>query len=593
MYVSVQNKMECTWKQLLLDLSLPVIHTLEELQFHNPTPVQAACIPLFMKNKDVAAEAVTGSGKTLAFVIPILEMLNRKGPTSKHETQAIIITPTRELASQIFEVLSQFLKNISTLTSALIIGGQNQDKMIETMKKEGGHIIVATPGRLEALLEKNIGNCNLAGRVKSLEVLILDEADVLLDMGFEASINTILRYLPKQRRTGLFSATQTDEVEKLIRAGLRNPVRINVKEKKTDETTVQRTPSTLQNYYMVAECDEKFNHLVDFLHCHKQEKVMVFFSTCAGVDYFSKCLQCILKNHQVLSIHGKLKQKRNKIMEKFRKLPNGLLLCTDVMARGIDFPDVNWVIQYDPPKSAESFVHRCGRTARIGNTGNALVFLLPSEETYIKFIEINQKVILKPYEKKTDVHNYLPKLKNMALKDRAMIEKGARAYVSFVQSYIKHECSMIFRVKLLDFGKLATGFGLVRIPKMPELKGKVIENFQPVEIDLSAIPYKDKSREKIRLKNIAEGTESKKKTHKSRPPRSEAWSNKKNKKERRQQRREIKTKNQKRKLENQNAAEEDDLESDFKMLKKLKKGKISLEEFDREFLDVSDSSDNL
>ena len=165
-----------------------------------------------------------------------------------------------------------------------------------------GHIIVATPGSLEALLEKNINNCNLAGRVKSLEVLILDEADLLLDMGFEASINTILRYVPKLRRTGLFSATQTDEVEKLIRAGLRNPVRINVKEKKTEETTVQRTPSTLQNYYIVADSDEKFNQLMDFLQCHKEEKVMIFFSTCAGVDYFSKCIQHILKNHQVICI---------------------------------------------------------------------------------------------------------------------------------------------------------------------------------------------------------------------------------------------------------------------------------------------------
>lgn len=193
---------------------------------------------------------------------------------------------------------------------------------------------------------------------------------------------------------------------------------------------------------------------------------------------------------QVLSIHGKLKQKRNKIMEKFRKLESGLLMCTDVMARGIDIPDVNWVIQYDPPKSAESFVHRCGRTARIGNIGTALVFLLPAEETYVKFIEINQKVYLRPLIKKDDVNNYLPKLQNLALKDRAIFEKGARAYVSFVQSYIKHECSMIFRVKLLDFGKLATGFGLLKIPKMPELKGKVLENFQPTEVELSEIPYR-------------------------------------------------------------------------------------------------------
>ena len=177
-------------------------------------------------------------------------------------------------------------------------------------------------------------------------------------------------------------------------------------------------------------------------------------------------------------------------MEEFRKLTTGLLLCTDVMARGIDVPDVHWVVQYDPPKSAESFVHRCGRTARIGNTGNALVLLLPTEDTYINFIEINQKVVLKQFVKKPEVHNYLPKLQKMAIKDRAMYEKGARAFVSFVQSYLKHECNMIFRIKALDFGRLATGYGLVTIPKMPELKGKPLDNFEPVDIDVSSIPYR-------------------------------------------------------------------------------------------------------
>ena len=127
-----------TWKELSVELSLPIIETLDELKFKNPTPVQAACIPLFMKNKDVAAEAITGSGKTLAFLIPILEMLEKKKTISKHEIGAVIITPTRELASQIFEVLSQFLKNIPELSSALVTGGQNQDKMIEMLKKNGG-----------------------------------------------------------------------------------------------------------------------------------------------------------------------------------------------------------------------------------------------------------------------------------------------------------------------------------------------------------------------------------------------------------------------------------------------------------------------
>lgn len=163
-----------------------------------------------------------------------------------------------------------------------------------------GNIIIATPGKLETMLEKPQHGLNLAASVRSLEVLVLDEADQLLDLGFEASINTILSYLPKQRRTGLFSATQTDELENLIRAGLRNPVRINVKEKKRDDGKMeQRTPSTLENFYMIVESDEKFNQMMNFIQARKKEKIMIFFSTCAGVDYFSKMLQLLLKNTQV------------------------------------------------------------------------------------------------------------------------------------------------------------------------------------------------------------------------------------------------------------------------------------------------------
>lgn len=150
------------------------------------------------------------------------------------------------------------------------------------------------------MLEKPQHGLNLAASVRSLEVLVLDEADQLLDLGFEASINTILSYLPKQRRTGLFSATQTDELENLIRAGLRNPVRVNVKEKKkVDGKMEQRTPSTLENFYMIVESDEKFNQMMNFIQARKKEKIMIFFSTCAGVDYFSKMLQLLLKNTQV------------------------------------------------------------------------------------------------------------------------------------------------------------------------------------------------------------------------------------------------------------------------------------------------------
>nr|XP_055214303.1 ATP-dependent RNA helicase DDX55 isoform X4 [Gorilla gorilla gorilla] len=391
----MEHVTEGSWESLPVPLHPQVLGALRELGFPYMTPVQSATIPLFMRNKDVAAEAVTGSGKTLAFVIPILEiLLRREEKLKKSQVGAIIITPTRELAIQIDEVLSHFTKHFPEFSQILWIGGRNPGEDVGRFKQQGGNIIVATPGRLEDMFRRKAEGLDLASCVRSLDVLVLDEADRLLDMGFEASINTILEFLPKQRRTGLFSATQTQEVENLVRAGLRNPVRVSVKEKGVAASSAQKTPSRLENYYMVCKADEKFNQLVHFLRNHKQEKHLVFFSTCACVEYYGKALEVLVKGVKIMCIHGKMKYKRNKIFMEFRKLQSGILVCTDVMARGIDIPEVNWVLQYDPPSNASAFVHRCGRTARIGHRGSALVFLLPMEESYINFLAINQKVVM-------------------------------------------------------------------------------------------------------------------------------------------------------------------------------------------------------
>ncbi|KAF7240736.1 ATP-dependent RNA helicase DDX55, partial [Varanus komodoensis] len=344
---------EGTWASLPVQLSPGVVLALQELRFTHMTPVQSATIPLFMTNKDVAAEAVTGSGKTLAFVIPIIEiLLRREQKLKKMQVGAIVITPTRELAVQIDEVISHFTKHFPQFSQCLLIGGKNPMEDVERFKEQGGHILIATPGRLEDMFRRKSEGLDLATSVKSLDVLVLDEADRLLDMGFEASLNTILDFLPKQRRTGLFSATQTQEVENLVRAGLRNPVRISVKEKGMAASNTQKTPTRLQNYYMICKADEKFNQLVHFLRQHKPEKHLVFFSTCACVEYYGKALESLIKNVKIMCIHGKMKHKRNKIFTEFRKLPSGILVCTDVMARGIDIPEVNWVLQYDPPSNA-------------------------------------------------------------------------------------------------------------------------------------------------------------------------------------------------------------------------------------------------
>ncbi|XP_063334070.1 ATP-dependent RNA helicase DDX55 [Pelmatolapia mariae] len=576
----MDNTTDGTWDRLPVKLNEKILQTLDELKFTHMTPVQSACIPLFMSNKDVAAEAVTGSGKTLAFVIPIIELLlKREEKLKKMQVGALVITPTRELAVQISEVMEQFIEKFPQFKQILLIGGSNPAEDVEKFKDKGANIVIATPGRLEDMFRRKSDGLDLASSVKSLDVLVLDEADRLLDMGFEASLNTILGYLPKQRRTGLFSATQTQELEKLVRAGLRNPVRITVKEKGlAPAATAQKTPSRLSNYYTICRAEDKFNNLVAFLRQHKHEKLLVFFSTCACVEYYGRALETLVKKVTIHCIHGKMKHKRNSIFADFRKLKSGILVCTDVMARGIDIPDVNWVLQYDPPSSASAFVHRCGRTARIGNYGNALVFLLPMEETYVNFLSINQKCPLQKMSPIKDVVDVLPKVKAMALEDRAMFERGMKAFVSYVQAYAKHECSLIFRTKDLDFGCLAHGFALLRLPRMPELKDKRFPDFIETTVDTDTIRYKDKNREKQRQKALAE-LKDKTPFPKKNFIKNKAWSKQKGKKERRQKMA------AKRKHNEDSDVDDEDLKElldDTRLLKKLKKGQISEEDFEQQ-----------
>uniref|UniRef100_A0A671UN93 ATP-dependent RNA helicase n=1 Tax=Sparus aurata TaxID=8175 RepID=A0A671UN93_SPAAU len=541
----MDNTTDGTWDSLPVRLNEKILETLAELKFTHTTPVQAACIPLFMSNKDVAAEAVTGSGKTLAFVIPIIELLlKREEKLKKMQVGALVITPTRELALQISEVMEQFIQKFPQFTQILLIGGSNPIEDVEKFKDKGANIVIATPGRLEDMFRRKSDGLDLACSVKSLDVLVLDEADRLLDMGFEASLNTILGYLPKQRRTGLFSATQTQELEKLVRAGLRNPVRITVKEKGVAATAVQKTPSRLSNYYTVKD---KFNSLVAFLRQHKHEKNLVFFSTCACVEYYGRALEILVKKVPVHCIHGKMKHKRNKIFADFRAL-----------------------------KSA--FVHRCGRTARIGNQGNALVFLLPMEESYVNFLSINQKCPLQQMPPVNDVVDVLPKVQAMSLADRAMFDRSMRAFVSYVQAYAKHECSLIFRIKDLDFATLARGFALLRLPKMPELRGKTFPDFTETTVDTDTIRYKDKNREKQRQKMLAEPREE------TRFPRknfikNKSWSKQTTKKVRRR-----KMAAKRKHNEGSDVDEEDmkELLNDTRLLKKLKKGQISEEDFEKQ-----------
>ena len=395
---------DITWDSLEPPLSKHCLDEVKRLGFFFMTPVQSATIPYFMQNKDVAVEAITGSGKTLAFVIPIIEILTRRPQTwGAGETGALILTPTRELASQIAGVLEPFLLQTS-LKLVLLTGGTDIQKNVSCINTQGAQVVVATPGRLVDILGRH--DCNLSSSVHSLEVLVLDEADRLLELGFEQSINTAMSYIPKQRRTGLFSATLNQDVKALIRTGMRNPVAITVRDKKTAQDLTP-TPKSLSNYYLVCEPEEKMQRLFAILSSLHDKKLIVFFATCASVGYFSTIAKRLVPKVNVLALHGKMHSKRQKLFSQFSSSSSAALMCTDVMARGVDFPSVDWVIQFDPPSSAKSFVHRCGRTARMGHQGQALVMLLPSETSYVEFLSLNQHITLQPFELKYQVESNL------------------------------------------------------------------------------------------------------------------------------------------------------------------------------------------
>lgn len=630
------------------------LKSIDTLGFTSPTPVQSTCIPLLLTNKDVAAEAVTGSGKTIAFVVPVVElMLKQSTNWSRNKIGGLILSPTRELASQIFEVTQHLTKPTQRhlemgaddeggtpqvnpdlgISQCLFVGGEHIENNIQQYTKHGGNVIVATPGRLIELFKRKTTGFDLRSDLRSLEILILDEADRLLSMGFEEALNNILGFLPKQRRTGLFSATQTDKVEALIRAGLRNPVQVIVREKRTiansTENQVQkRTPDELSNYYHLCDAKDKFNLLVKFLRGHRKEKIILFVNTCAEVEYFSKVISIVVKNLNVKSLHGKMRHKREKIFSDFRTIESGILICTDVLARGIDIPAVNWVVQFDPPSHAESFVHRCGRTARMGKIGSALLFLLHTEESYIEFLRINQHVPMIPYDTgfsetndtnntkeehgqmETDTQpeaqqteempNLRLRLQKLAIKDRDIYEKAIRAFVSFLQAYKKHECSVIFQFLELDVCGLAEAYGLLHMPKMPELKNANLNKFVAHEIDANSIKFTDKIRENARqerlIKMKSEKEIMKKEMIKLKKESQVAWSKQtaaKGRRDERKGKRALKRKLKEESQEDKNKLEEEmedanDILEEARLLKKLKKGKISKSEFDKRTMDECD-----
>ena len=454
----------------------------------------------------------------------LLSLLAFHGPSAAAARPLVLTEISSENQSDAQEH-SQEIYPASTpkVIPQLLIGGSTTSAQdLSAFLKNSPNLLISTPGRLLEMLSSPYVHCPQS----SFEVLVLDEADRLLDLGFKEDLTNIMNRLPKQRRTGLFSASVSEAVDQCIRVGLRNPVRIAVKVKVNGANGVEdkRTPASLQMAYSLTPPTHKFPALSKLLHQLNPVpiKTIVYLSTCAAVDYFQSLLPSVLPTGMVLvPLHGK--HPSNVRQKNFMRFTNSatpaLLLTTDVAARGLDIPAVDLVVQIDPPSDPKVFLHRCGRAGRAGRKGLSVIFLQPGrEEDYISFLEVRQTPIEKlsiPGTSVTDEDavSVTSKFRSIALRDRAYHDKAQKAFVSWVRSYSKHQASSIFRVADLDWTKLAEAWALLKMPKMPELKGwdrEVYQKLRPA-VDWDEYAYKDRQRE-IQRKDALEDF------RKNRPP---------------------------------------------------------------------------
>lgn len=559
-----------------------------KLGFRFMSPVQEVTIPELLTHKDVAVEACTGSGKTMSYLVPVVEILLKSRVQargiSSFNMGSLILTPTRELSVQVFEILKRYLETVnlysrreshlwSDLKCLICIGGGNVNRTLEYVKKEAEekcqhdsnryHILVGTPGRVFHLFE-NLKD-GIDWNIKSsLEILILDEADRLLDMGFETHINMILHSMPKQRRTGLFSATLNAQVQNLIKTGLRNPKYIKVSIASSNKLG-QHDPSSstkdaecdisvpigLTCYYVELSPLQKIEFLIRFLIRIKEEvgmgrqvKCIIFFLTCNSVEFYFKYLAKLFHSHsegkqnndysvdssfgKLCKLHGQMYQKsREKSYEIFRSCDSGVLISTDLTARGIDIPDIEWILQFDAPQDPSYYIHRIGRTARAGQLGKSIIMLQPQEGAFIDYIEkktmrkvlsynhlnkddageeggfdgnynsvqdpfygedcssiqlchcieLNKKIMEKDEFLNSDSNRNrvgLRLVRTLMFSDFDFYEKAKRAFVSYIRAYKEYQLPFIFPFKSLSIGEIASSFALLRIPRVKEILGKQI-----------------------------------------------------------------------------------------------------------------------
>ncbi|CAK9798512.1 Probable ATP-dependent RNA helicase DDX10 [Anthophora plagiata] len=437
-----------------LPLSPKTLKALTENNYIEMTDIQRQSIGLALQGNDILGAAKTGSGKTLAFLIPVLEILYCKQWTRLDGLGALIITPTRELAYQIYETLRKVGQH-HDISAGLIIGGK--DLKFEKKRMDQCNIVICTPGRLLQHMDENpLFDC------VNMQVLVLDEADRCLDMGFEKTMNSIIENLPPKRQTLLFSATQTKSVRDLARLSLKDPMYVSVHEYAT-----HTTPEALQQSYVVCALEDKISMLWSFIRNHLKQKIIVFFSSCKQVKYIYEVFCRLRPGISMLALYGTLHQlRRMEIYETFCKKQFAVLFATDIAARGLDFPAVNWVVQMDCPEDVNAYIHRAGRTARFQRDGECLLVLLPSEEKMIEKLKERKIPISMIQINPNKLQSPQRKMEALLARDVLLKESAQRAFVTYIKSVFLMKDKEIFNVRALNTDSFARSLGLAIPPRI-------------------------------------------------------------------------------------------------------------------------------
>ena len=472
----------------------------------------------------------------------VLENLYRDGFIKEEGLGALILLPIRELAIQVFEVINKIGKH-HNYSVGLVIGGNDYEK--ERYVVNNMNILIGTPGRiLQHMSESYMFTAD------NLKILVIDEADRILDEGFEDELNKIINYLPKNRQTLLFSATLTRNLKRLVKIHMRSPEYINLSNTDNVLNTIENInknelsimkikndgnnninlnnnnntnlndmiiPKNLSQFYSIVEPEDRVNVLYSFLKTHKMSKILVFVSSRKQVRYFTEVFKHLKLGMLFLDIHGKQKQgKRYSTFYTFSQKRNSVVLfATDLASRGVDFPAIDWVIQLDPPEDIAQYIHRVGRTARYKSDGNSVLFVGEKEINFVNELELRKIKVTKIKIAPNKINNITPVVRSLLSEHNELIEIAEKAISSYVKSINLMTNKNVFNIKNIDLGKLALSYGLVSSPEMVVKSKKEVEE-EIEDEDNKIIETKNKKIEEeknlVKENLINTNTENKKKS---------------------------------------------------------------------------------